>query len=450
MHKTLVFTFGRFTPPQVGHAKVINKVVDYAKSIGADNRIYTSASFDNKKNPIPFNEKVYFLKQLFPSANINSDKSLTNLHQILKGLVKEKYTDIVMVIGEDREDEFNELLGKYIRNPKDKDYDAKKHYGFNSFKVINAGHRDPNAGGLEGASGTKMREFVAKNDFNSFAKFTPTKNVALIRKIFTTVKRNMAINEETLLEGCNDRAIFKAVFICGGPGSGKDYIVRSTLFGYGLVEINSDTAFEFLMRKNNMDMRMKDAVNVKRDLIRGTAKTMTKEKERLALVGRLGIIINGTGDDYHSVEYIKRNLEALGYETRMLAIQTDNEVSRQRNVLRGQLGGREVPEQIRKEKWMLANSNIKHYAQLFGNNFFLVDNSLDMSSALPAEKDAKNKELLGIFKNFRAWASQRPTNAQCTDWLAKGHLNELYDLGLEKIDINELFAERIRGDKNGR
>ena len=450
MHKTLVFTFGRFTPPQIGHGMLINKVVQMAKSIGADNRIYTSASFDNKKNPIPFNDKVYFLKQLFPQAHINSDKSLTNLHQILKGLVKEGYTDIRMVVGDDRTSEFDELLSKYIRNPKAKDYDAKKHYGFNSFEVVSAGARDPNDKGLAGASGTKMREYVAKDDFKSFAKFTPTNNVQLIRKIFTTVKRNLAINEETLLEGCNDKAIFKAVFICGGPGSGKDYIVRSVLFGYGLVEINSDHAFEFLMKKNNMDFRMQDVVDIKRDLIRGAAKNMTKEKERLALMGRLGLIINGTGDDFHKVDYVKRNLEAMGYETRMLCVGASNDVSRLRNVMRGQLGGREVPEAIRSEKWMLANSNIRHYHELFGKDCFVIDNSLDMQTAPPAAKEEKNKELLKLFKSFRAWASTRPNNEYCNTWMSKGHLKELYDIGLEKFDLNEKFAERFKGDVHGR
>lgn len=442
--KKIYFTFGRFTPPQIGHAMLINKVVQMAKQNGADNRIYTSASFDNKKNPIPFADKVYFLKQLFPNANINSDKSLTNLHQILKGLVKEGYTDIRMVVGDDRASEFDELMSKYIRNPKSKDYDAKKHYGFNSFEVVSAGKRDPNDKGLAGASGTKMREYVAKDDFKSFAKFTPTNNVQLIRKIFTTVKRNLAINEETILEGCNDRSVFKAVFICGGPGSGKDFIVRSVLYGYGLVEINSDHAFEFMMKKHGLDMKMPGSEQIKRDMVRGTSKNMTKEKERLALVGRLGLIINGTGDDYHQIEYVKRNLEAMGYETRMLCVVTDNEVSRLRNIMRGQLGGREVPESIRKEKWMLADANVRHYRELFGKDCFVINNSLDINAASKEEKDAMNKELLKLFKSFRSWASVRPNNDICNTWLSKGHLNELYEMGLEKYDINESFAERFR------
>jgi hypothetical protein len=335
-------------------------------------------------------------------------------------------------------------MSKYIRNPKSKDYDAKKHYGFNSFEVVSAGKRDPNDKGLAGASGTKMREYVAKDDFKSFAKFTPTNNVQLIRKIFTTVKRNLAINEETILEGCNDRSVFKAVFICGGPGSGKDFIVRSVLYGYGLVEINSDHAFEFMMKKHGLDMKMPGSEQIKRDMVRGTSKNMTKEKERLALVGRLGLIINGTGDDYHQIEYVKRNLEAMGYETRMLCVVTDNEVSRLRNIMRGQLGGREVPESIRKEKWMLADANVRHYRELFGKDCFVINNSLDINAASKEEKDAKNKELLKLFKSFRSWASVRPNNDICNTWLSKGHLNELYEMGLEKYDINESFAERFR------
>ena len=57
-----------------------------------------------------------------------------------------------------------------------------------------------------------------------------------------------------LIEGINDPAIFKVVFLIGGPGSGKGYISRNLgLQSLGYVPINSDTAFEYLMSKNNLD-----------------------------------------------------------------------------------------------------------------------------------------------------------------------------------------------------
>ena len=47
-----------------------------------------------------------------------------------------------------------------------------------------------------------------------------------------------------LNEGVNDPAIFKAIFLAGGPGSGKSFIVGKTgLTSMGYKVVNSDDAF---------------------------------------------------------------------------------------------------------------------------------------------------------------------------------------------------------------
>ena len=73
-------------------------------------------------------------------------------------------------------------------------------------------------------------------------------------------------------EGVNDKAIFKAVFLAGGPGSGKDYVLDNTLAGHGLTEINSDKALEYLMDRDGLDKRMPKSEEEARNLIRGKAK----------------------------------------------------------------------------------------------------------------------------------------------------------------------------------
>ena len=447
--KAIVFAFGRFTPPTIGHAMLINKVVSWARSIGADNRIYTSASFDSARNPIPFADKVAFLKALFPQAHINSDKSAASIHQIAKQLTKEGYTNVTLIVGSDRISEFKDALGKYVVSPSDKKFDKSKHYPWKKFEIVSAGERDPDAEGVTGASGTKMREYVRNDDFKSFMSNVPTENMALARKIFMTVKRNLLKEgtERPILEGCNDRSIFKAVFLAGGPGSGKDFISNRVLKGYGLVEINSDTAFEFLMKKERLNFHMPDHDRQERDLVRGRAKNMTKEKERLALTGRLGLIINSTGDDFNQTDAIKRNLENIGYECRLLYVDTSNEVSRARNQMRGSIGGRVVPEAIRQDKWLAAHHAGKHYVNLFGEGQFdIVSNDLDLAIAPEEVKKEKEEHLLRLFKKFRKWASHRPTNAVCLDWLSKGgNLVEIYNLGVTKYnkstEINEDFTE---------
>ena len=62
---------------------------------------------------------------------------------------------------------------------------------------------------------------------------------------------------QLLAEGVYDKGILKAVFMAGGPGSGKSYVAQE-LFGIpkkvnltisGLKTVNSDTEFEFLLKK---------------------------------------------------------------------------------------------------------------------------------------------------------------------------------------------------------
>ena len=54
--KEVVFTFGRFNPPTIGHGKLLAKVA--AAAIGNDYRIYASQSSDPKKNPLEYKEKI--------------------------------------------------------------------------------------------------------------------------------------------------------------------------------------------------------------------------------------------------------------------------------------------------------------------------------------------------------------------------------------------------------
>ena len=74
--KTIVFTFGRFQPPTIGHGKLFNAVISHAKSVGGEHLIYASQSFDGGrpraavKNPLQYKDKIRFLKQMFPQANI--------------------------------------------------------------------------------------------------------------------------------------------------------------------------------------------------------------------------------------------------------------------------------------------------------------------------------------------------------------------------------------------
>ena len=140
------------------------------------------------------------------------------------------------------------------------------------------------------------------------------------------------LETEQILEGPNDPHIFKAVFLAGGPGSGKSYVARDLLQGTGLKPLNSDDVYEYLARKNNMDLSDPEVVGSPQGQeIRDRAKEITKTREDLYLDGRLGLVIDGTGKDVAKVSKSKNELNELGYDTMMLFVNTSEEVAQQRN-----------------------------------------------------------------------------------------------------------------------
>jgi dephospho-CoA kinase len=238
--------------------------------------------------------------------------------------------------------------------------------------------------------------------------------------------------KKNLQEGINDPGKLKAIFLAGGPGSGKDFVMNSVLRGEGLREVNSDVAFEYLMQKNGLDLEMPDEERVERDIVRGRAKNITKEQERLALAGRLGLIINGTADDLEKIKTIKRNLEADGYETMMVFVNTSNDVSRERNVERGKMGKRKVPdgtnkqgmpdgtENIRQEKWDLAQKNIGELQKIFGNkNFSVVDNTVDVRKVSPEEKEKIQTNFNRVRRMAQQFVRADNKNPAAKVWIEK-------------------------------
>ena len=420
--KHAVMAFGRMNPITVGHEKLVNKVKEIADKVGGSAHIVVSHSQDPKKNPLSPSQKLKHAKRAFSGVNVSaSDSSAPNFLAQAAKLHKAGVTHLHMVGGQDRVDEYHKLLHKYngVKGPHGS-------FNFKKIEVHSAGDRDPDAEGVEGMSASKMREHAAKGNFKEFRKGVPSKMTdAHAKEMFNHVRQGMGVNEsidedfETLLvEGVHDQAIFKAVFLAGGPGSGKDYVLDNTLQGHGLTEINSDKALEFLMDKSGLDKTMPSSEQEKRDMVRGRAKSMTELRQRLALLGRNGLIINGTGDDHEKIGRIKSRLEEIGYDTSMIMVNTDDEVSKQRNIERGTRGGRTVPEDIRKQKWDAVQAARPELAKMFGNKYMEFDNSQDLRQAPPDVVKAKKDEMLELFKNVKAFVAEPPSSEAASMWVA--------------------------------
>ena len=168
--KTAVFTLGRFQPFTEGHREVINKLKSVADEHNATPHIVASHSEGTAKDPLPVKAKIRYLKLVAPEGtkvSSSSKEAPTFLHTAAK-LHSQGYKHLVMVAGSDRVDEYHKLLHKY-NNVAGK----HGHYNFKSIKVVSAGQRDPDAEGVEGMSGTKMRAHARAGEMKQFKSGLP-------------------------------------------------------------------------------------------------------------------------------------------------------------------------------------------------------------------------------------------------------------------------------------
>jgi len=174
-----------------------------------------------------------------------------------------------------------------------------------------------------------------------------------------------------LQEGLQDSNIFKAFFLAGGPGSGKSYVVRYTTGGTGLRVVNSDAMFEKYLKDAGLSQKMPPEEWEDNQRERKRAKKVTSARRDNYVEGRIGMVIDGTGKEYDKIRQQKADLEALGYDTHMIFVNTSVEVALERNEKRE----RTVPEDVAILSWKAVQSNIGKFSSLFRGTMVIVDNN---------------------------------------------------------------------------
>ena len=160
---TLTTAFGRFNPPTIGHEKLLGAARKAAA--GGDLKIYPSRTQDNKKNPLDPDMKVSYMRKMFPDfeEQIINDPDMRSIFDVLTAASEEGYKNINIVVGADRQAEFDNLAQKY----------NGELYDFDLIRVISAGVRDADAEGVEGMSASKLRKAVVDDDFAVFKRGLP-------------------------------------------------------------------------------------------------------------------------------------------------------------------------------------------------------------------------------------------------------------------------------------
>jgi hypothetical protein len=206
------------------------------------------------------------------------------------------------------------------------------------------------------------------------------------------IKLKDLLNQSILNEGVDDPGILKCVFLAGGPGSGKSR-VAGDLFGIskgltvaasGLKSVNSDVAFEAQLKKSGINPKdlgkiekenpeLWNAITEDPNGERAKGKKTTDTMRAFYEEGRLGMIIDGTGDDINKIKAKKQHAESLGYDTYMVFVNTSLEVAQARNKKRDRVLGEDIVNEI----WKACQHNLGAFQTLFSGNFRIVDNTPD-------------------------------------------------------------------------
>jgi len=196
LRKPVVMVFGRFNPPTTGHEALITFVKSVAHRVNGDVRVYPSQSQDPRKNPLPFRNKVQFIRKFFPGVVVSDSASVRTPIDALAEVSQLGYTDVILVAGSDRVRDF-EKLGAYLLPRNSPKYDPTKHIAINNYKVVGVpGNRDPDAEDVTGMSASKMRKFAANNDYTSFRQGVPAHvSERDAKSLFQQVRQYMGLHE---------------------------------------------------------------------------------------------------------------------------------------------------------------------------------------------------------------------------------------------------------------
>ena len=216
-------------------------------------------------------------------------------------------------------------------------------------------------------------------------------------------------------EGRHDPSIFHAVFMAGAPGAGKSFVSDWMSLGpqLGYKVINSDIEFTRYMKDAGLTDE-KGAVildpeqEFERGVIRTVAKRHTKAKTNYAMIGRLVLVIDGTGANASKVQKQKATLEKLGYETAMVYVSIPLEDSIESDRKRGEEGGRSIGPELVTQKFKELDKSIPKLKKSFGKMFFQIDNTV-------------REKTPGLIRKvetiIKKWSKTMPKNKAAKTWL---------------------------------
>ena len=256
------------------------------------------------------------------------------------------------------------------------------------------------------ASSIGTKYFI--NDLEEYLEESLNPNVKPKTKISKHTKKfKDMFGESDITEGVDDPAIFKAVFLAGGPGSGKSFVVGKTaLTALGFKVVNSDDKFEAALKKADLEPTPDNIFSPKGQKLRSRAKEITAKQQDLYINGRLGLVIDGTGKDYAKISKQANLLKAIGYDVAMIFVNTDQDTALKRNQMRP----RSLPDDTVTKMWKDVQNNLGKFQSIFSSNFIIVDNSASSNI---------EKATTAAYKKMAKFAKESPKNNLARTWISK-------------------------------
>jgi len=184
-NKTAVVAFGRMNPPTIGH----KKLAEAMSNLPGDSFMFLSHTQKGKTDPLDFDTKLSFAEQFFPEVTVG-DRNVRTIIEALKSVEARGYSSVIYVAGEDRIDEFAELIHKY----------NGREYNFSNIHIVSAGARDPDALDAAGMSSSKLRQAATDGDLNEFSKGVPVVSNALTAAMYEAVRAGLSTKQSTITE----------------------------------------------------------------------------------------------------------------------------------------------------------------------------------------------------------------------------------------------------------
>ena len=182
------FCFGRMNPPHYGHQSLFRAVESNAK--GGDWFVFTSKSYDKKKNPIPYAEKVEWIKTLNPElgSHFVTDPSIKTFLQAAAWLYSQGYTSATFVAGDEDMPAMQPPLEQYNG--------VQSSHGFYKFEPFDF-YENPRE-----TSATSARQAAIDNDPKAFAAATKVPSTLRVngKTLFQAVRSGLGLQESSMKE----------------------------------------------------------------------------------------------------------------------------------------------------------------------------------------------------------------------------------------------------------